>query len=96
MKDHADTPADLGSRSAVVDVYLSNSDLSGGTSLGYGLVHAVDTTHKGGLPTTGWANDSRGAVRRHANGDVMQSLGLPEPGVEMFDLDAYAHINSFP
>ena len=59
--------------------------------LGNGFVHAVQAAHEGRFAAAGRTDDGRGMVGLGRHVDIAQGLGLAEPGVQVFDLDANTH-----
>ena len=54
-------------------------------------MHAVQAADERGLAAARGTDHRRGVVRRHRHVDVVQSLGLAEPGIELVDLDSNTH-----
>src|SRR5256886_13873978 len=94
LEDHADAAADLHRGGSVVDVKFADAHAASGVSFGDRLMHTIQATHECGLPTTGWADDRGGMIGRHVHADIVERLSFAEPGVQVLDLDADAHISS--
>ena len=91
LEDHADAAANLHCRSSVVDIHFADAHPARGPGFWNRLVHAVEAAHEGGLAAAGGTNHGGGVIGGHRHVDVLQSLGLAEPGVQLVDLDANAH-----
>ena len=96
LEYHADAAANLHSRGAVVDIHFADTNSACGRCFRDGLVHAVEATYEGGLSATRWSDYGGGVVGGDHHVDVVESLGLAEPGVQLVNLNAYAHISSLP
>jgi hypothetical protein len=54
-------------------------------------MQAIQATDERGFSATGRSNQSRGPIGCNVQTDVVQSLSLAVPRVQLFDLDAYTH-----
>src|SRR6202022_2267661 len=91
LEHHADAAANLHGGSAIVDIHVANPHSAGGTRFRHRLMHAVEAAHECGFSAARRTDHSGGVIGRNRHVDVLQSLSLTEPGVQLVDLDAHTH-----
>src|SRR5438552_1891434 len=72
----------------VINLQFTDTDTAGHAGIAHGLMHAVQAANEGGFTAAGRSDNRRGMLGGHVHTDVLKSLGLAEPGVQIFDLDA--------
>ena len=60
-------------------------------------MHAVEAAYERRLAASRWADHGGRVIGRNRHVDVVQSLGLAKPGIQLVDLDSNAHsLSSLP
>jgi hypothetical protein len=88
LEHHPDVLADVGEPVAGgVDVVTVEPDLAGQLGTGHRFVHPVEDPQKGRLPAAGGADERGHRGGRHGQGDVVEYLGVAEPGGDLHGIE---------
>jgi hypothetical protein len=91
LEYHTDATADGDRRGAVIDIEIADTNSAGGPSLWDGLMHSVEAADERRFAATGGPDDGSGVIGHNRHVDVVESLCLAKPGVQLIDLNADSH-----
>src|SRR5207249_10811007 len=75
-------------RRPVINLQFTDTDTARDAGIAHGFVHTVQAANEGGFATTRRSDDRRGMFGGHIHADILKRLGLAEPGVQIFHLNA--------